>query len=376
MASSPWPGLSDEQWESWSTRGTLEPSTSTSTFTTGGGEGFPAISTGTGPTGANFAPNPFPEFGGGGLRPGPDFGFDGGFVGRAGGGAMTPDQFLAYGGGDINFLRQAAADPPLVTALPPWQAMVEAQQRNIDRRFGDLTEAFGASGNRFSTSFGQAATDFQTQAAADQNAMLAQMQFAAMTDQERRGLTAAQQLGQLGYGGVEQLSGQNFNALMNQMQQQFAAGQSLFGAGTSAAAQLASQGMAGAQQLFGASLTGAQGLYGSEIQAAMAETARQMELQKLGLGTAQSFEEMFQANLGLGAGLGGQQYGITQDQINRLMQEYMRTQPQYNPLLPYMFQGATSYPPQYTPTYTPGFWDYFASVAGQVGGAVAGKLTP
>ena len=35
MASSPWPGLSDEQWASWSTTGTLEPTRSTETRTFG-----------------------------------------------------------------------------------------------------------------------------------------------------------------------------------------------------------------------------------------------------------------------------------------------------------------------------------------------------
>lgn len=66
-----------------------------------------------------------------------------------------------------------------IDQLPAWQAMVKAQERNIRQRGADLQEKFNVMGGRFSTAFGNAYGDFESQAALDQNAQLTQAVAAA-----------------------------------------------------------------------------------------------------------------------------------------------------------------------------------------------------
>jgi hypothetical protein len=60
-----------------------------------------------------------------------------------------------------------------------------------------------------------------------------------------------------------------------------------------------------------------------------------------------------------------QQYTLMQDQIDRLYNEFMRTQPEYNPMIPYWFSGATGYPPSAYPQFTP---PMLPSLLGGLGG--------
>ena len=89
---------------------------------------------------------------------------------------------------------------------PAWQAMIDAQQRNIAQQGANLREQFAFGGDLKSSPFGQAATDFYSQTAKDQNAMLAQMQQQASEAAAGRKLTAGEDLltGGTGFGGMLQ----------------------------------------------------------------------------------------------------------------------------------------------------------------------------
>jgi len=314
----------------------------------GGGTG---TGTGTGTGGGAGGPgggNPFPEI---------NIQYPSG--GTAGGGAGSPDQFLADTGADMGYLRGIAENAGYATnATPAWQAMVDAQQRQLERNFADLTEGFNVSGNRFSSVFGDAATDYWTQAGKDQNALLGQMTLAAQEAARQRELQAAGQLSGQGFGAGQQLSAQNFESLMNQMNQRAGLTSQMFGASTNAA-----------QQLLQNAMQGAQSLYGTENQAAMAEVARQLQLLGVNLDTAQGLDQTWMQNLATGLGIGQSQYSIQQDQLQRLYNEWLRTQPEYNPLLPYQYSAATGYPPTAFPQYQP---PMLPSLLGGLGGILGG----
>lgn len=268
----------------------------------------------------------------------------------------SPDNYLAGLTGGTGYAENIARNAGFATnATPAWEAMVDAQERNNQRRFADLQESFNVMGGRFSSDFGSAATDFQSQVAADQNSLLGQMTLAAQESARQRELQAAMGLGQWGYGAGSQLSSQDFQANMQQQQFMMAAAMAQF-----QAQQQAAQALAG----FGAQ--GAQGLFGAENQAAMSEVARQMQLQGYSLDAANMMANMYMQNLGLGGQLGMGQFGIQQYMQQMAMQEWLRTQPQYNPLLQYMYGGATAYPPIFSPQYMPGFWSQLGQFAGQL----------
>lgn len=140
-------------------------------------------------------------------------------------------------------LRQLATTGMPTDVGAAWQAMIDAQQRNIAQQGANLREQFAFGGDLASSPFGQAATDFYSQTAKDQNALLAQMQ------------------------------------------------------------QQASEAAAGRAMQTGMGLT---------------NNATQ---------------------------LGGALQGLDQQAIQNMLQEFMRTQPQYNPLINMLFSGATTFPP-------------------------------
>lgn len=349
-------------------------------FTGDGGGWTPPSGGTTGPNGgAGFQPNPFPPIAGGGggdggpTTPGagtgggagspfPAFNFDTG--GAADTGVTGPDQFLAGLGPNVGYLEDIAANQGYPTDVAPaWEAMVAAQQRNLDRRFADLAEGFGARGLGISSPFAQAATDFWTQAGLDQNAMLGQLVLQSQEAARGRELGAAGQLAGLGTGAAQQLSSQGFQAAMNQMNQQYQAARDLYGGS-----------LQGARDLLQGSIAGTQGLYGLESQAGLTEAQRQMALQQLGLGAGVDLSNLWRQNLQTGGALGQQNYGIMQDQINRLYNEWLRSQPQYNPMLPYMYSGATGYPPTAFPQYAPPTLPGTLGAAGQLLASLQGII--
>ena len=285
----------------------------------------------------------------------------------------TPDAWLADNANDIGYLRNIAQNAGFATnATPAWEAMVNAQQRNIDRRYSDLTARFAASGNRFSSDFGSAATDFMNQAALDQNSLLGQMTFSAQESARARELAAAQGLGQMGFQGVSQLSNQGFQSLMNRNNQQLQAALAFMNAGYGAAGQMAGYGAQGAQGLHQGSILGAQSMYGTQNQAAQQEMARQLALQQMGLGAATDLSRLWQSNLGLGGQLGQQQYGVGRDNIAAQFNEWLRQQPYNNPLVQMMYQATTGYAPVYQPQYQQGTdWGGLLGGAGALLGGLA-----
>lgn len=281
-------------------------------------------------------------------------------------GSGTPDQTLAYNAGDVNYLRDMLARNGIpVDSVPAWQSMMEAQERQIGRGRADLAESFNVSGNRFSNAFGTAATDYETQARRDQNSTLAQMLLSSQNAAADRTLAGSTALAGMANGGLQQLSSQDFQARMAQQQQQLQAALAMLSQGGSAAQLMAQLGASGASQLNQGAIQGAQGLYGTENQAAMAEVQRQLVLQGMSNENAVRLSQLWQSNLGLGSQLGGQQYSIGQDQINRQYQEWMRQQAQYNPLLPFMMQGSGMYPQMFMPQYPQ---SNLGSILGGIGG--------
>ncbi len=376
------------------------------------------------------------------------------------------------GGQDLGTLRNLAqTGGGSVDQLPAWNAMVQAQQRNIDRNMAQLEESMNASGNRFSTSFGNAANDYLTQTTRDQNASLLAAQTQALEQMLGRQMTAAgqagqlglaghqtagqlglgqaqsiaqlgvgaeeaarqrqlqammqgtgyglqsslgqaglnlqrgqslaqmglsaeeaarqrefgagQQLGQMGFQAGSQLSSQDFQSMLNQRSQALQAAMQLAGGSDYASQMLAQLGSGAAQQLYGGSLAGAQGLFGAENQAALGMYGGAMQalpqmlaydqaLRQMGLSGAGQLSNLWQTNLQTGNQLAQGQYGTMQDQINRMYQEYLRTIPEANPLLPYAYSASTGYPPVLQ-SYQPGFWDYASGILGLVGGALAGR---
>lgn len=287
--------------------------------------------------GPNFTPT-----GGPALGPNSTF-FQGATPGQpppngssAGGGANSIDSWLA------NYVSHGG-NPTSTTAA--WQTAVDAMKRNQGENFNNLNEAFGASGNRFSTGYGTAATDYWTQASKDQSALLANMTMQAQEAAAGRQLTAGQQL-----------SGQAFSS--DQLSQQLA---------LQAALSLGNQSSSAASQLAQLSALGAQGLYGGENSAANSMYGSTMS----------AFPQQIQAylqNLGLGSQLGGQQNQTLTDQINRLYQQFQTTLPQYNPMLPYLSQAGTSYPPQAYPSFPPSMLSAILGAVGGIGGALPGII--
>jgi len=328
----------------------------------GGGSGYgQGNGSGSGTGGAN--PNPFPPAGGSGgsgsgsgtggggttlpslpgsnasptynqptvTNPNPG----GGGVGNASANGVPSSaaEWLASGANDFGYLQSFAQDGQAINQLPAWQAMTDAQQRNLDRRYADLQESFNVSGNRASTPFGQAAVDFQTQAGLEQNALLAQMTTQALEAAMGRQYGASGQLGQMAQQGISQLSGQDFQSDMWQMQHAYDLAQQMYQGSVGAAQSLNQTAMQAATQL-----------YGAETAAGMTEQDRQMALMQLSLAGAGDLSNLWRQNLGAGSALGQQQYGIGQNEIDRIYQEWLRTRNYNSPLLPYQYAGATGYP--------------------------------
>jgi hypothetical protein len=112
---------------------------------------------------------------------------------------MTPvlEQLASYYTGGptsipgANSLRELAETGSPIDQTPAWQAMIDAQQRNIAQNEAQLREQFASLGTLRGSPFGTAMTDFRTQTAKDQNALLAQMFAGSQEAAQGRRLTAA-----------------------------------------------------------------------------------------------------------------------------------------------------------------------------------------
>jgi len=119
----------------------------------------------------------------------------------------------------LDVMQQLAETGLPVSQLPAWQAMVAAQERNIGQREAGLREEFAFTGNLAGSPFGTAMTDFQTQTALDQNALLAMMETGALESAAGRQAAAAPFLAQFGSQFQEYLQGldqESINRLMDE----------------------------------------------------------------------------------------------------------------------------------------------------------------
>lgn len=89
-----------------------------------------------------------------------------------------------------------------ISTMDQWQAMLQAQQRNIEQNQANLREEFAFSGNLEASPFGTAMTDFMSQTSLDQNALLAMMETQAMEQARGRQMGASQFLGGMTQAGI------------------------------------------------------------------------------------------------------------------------------------------------------------------------------
>lgn len=380
---------------------------------TGGSTGFqfPPLGGSSGSQGGSFSFGPGPS--GPGSNGGFNFGnpFGGGSWptgGNAGYGPppsnpWTGSSFLGDQTNDIGYLRGVAQNAGYATdATPAWQAMIAAQQDNINRNKAQIAEQFNVQGGRFSTGFGDALQKYMGQATLDQNSQLTQATMQSQEAARQRELQAAGQLGGFAYQGASQLSQQDYG--MQQLQQQQALQAALQGASgsDSAAALMAQLGAQGvnsmnqyanqaagqmyggeqnaAQNLWNASNQGAGQLWNQSNQAAtgMYNAQNQMlpqmmqydtALRSLGLQGANNLSQNWMTNLNLGNQMGQSDWAVNSDNLNRQYQQWLQSQPAYSPYLPYMYQAATSQPLMYTPGYAP---SQFGQTVGGIGGLLQG----
>lgn len=256
-----------------------------------------------------------------------------------------------------------------IDQMPAWQAMIAAQERQLGAGRAALDERFNTSGNRFSTAYGTALTDYESQARLGQDAMLAQMTAAAQESAQGRQLQA---------GG--QLSSQDFQSQMQQYQIAAQMAQMLSQQGAGATSQLANLGAGAANTLFGGAMTGTQGLFGTENQAARDMFMAQLQTlpqfmnydqsaQQLGLGAAGNLSQLWNQNINTGLSVQQQQYMQQQNAINNLYQQWMYQQPQNNPLLQMMYGAVTNFPAPVYPGYQPGALGGLMQMIGTLGGA-------
>lgn len=181
-----------------------------------------------------------------------------------------------------------------VTALPAWQAMIAAQQRNIGQNAAQLREQFSGQGARYGSGIQNTMQDFFAQTGLQQNALLADQTRQALESSKGRDI----QISQLGFG-KEGLNLQAANQLASYLQAQKQLGPPGFN-------------------------------------------------QQLALGSY------------------NQQLG--QADIGRMMQEWMRQQPEYSQLLPYLQGAAVAYPPfSGTPQYQQNPWANVVNTGSGIG---------
>lgn len=288
----------------------------------------------------------------------------------------TPDQAMATLPGDLQYLRNTASTGNPVNAMPAWQSMVDAMNRQNQINSANLNEQFNTSGNRFSTAYGTGMSDFWNQTGLNQNALLGQMTMQSSTDAANRMLQAGGQLGGIGANALSQLSSQDYGSQMLQQQQQLQAALAMLQSGGAAANQLAGYSASGTQQLGGQAYGAGSQVYGAESGAASQQAQLSLLMDQLGLSTANQLNTGWNQNLQSGLGIGTNQYQMGQSQINNMYQEFMRTQPQYNPLLQMMYSGATGYPSMMMPGYQPGALGGIMSGLGGLLGGVGSFMHP
>lgn len=101
-----------------------------------------------------------------------------------------------YGGGEtsipgVGTMQELSKTGAPIDQLPAWQAMIEAQQRNIQQNEAGMREQFASMGNLRGSPYGQAEADYRMQTAKDQNAALLNATAQAQEAAQGRRLSAS-----------------------------------------------------------------------------------------------------------------------------------------------------------------------------------------
>ncbi len=288
----------------------------------------------------------------------------GGAAQPLGGTSLSPDQWLASNGGSPT------------DATPAWASMVAAMQRNVQRGGSDLQARFAGMGGRFSSDYGTAMTDYYNQANLNQNSLLGQMQLQSSEAAAGRNQAGISQLSSQDFQSLMQASGGNIQGALQAMQLNSASGQADLNRQLAAATQFMQLGYGGSTTMAQLGAQGAQGMYGTETSAGQQEIQRQLLLQQLGLSAMTSSGQLGLSNLSLGNTIGQGQFTDLNQQSSAAYQEWLRQQPQYNPLLQMMYGGATAFPPMYQPQYAPSNLQSILGAAGSIlgGGGLAALI--
>jgi hypothetical protein len=249
---------------------------------------------------------------------------------------------LAQTGGLTGQMGNLAQTGAPVDQTQAWQAMIAAEQQNIQQNEANLKEQFGSMGDLSSSSAANAMSQYLQQTALGQNASLTQATATALENAANRSLTA----GQTGIG-TELSAGQT--GIGTQLGAgQFGVGTQLntgqFGVGTQLSAE---------QQMLNNILSGSGLGIGTQLTAGQA-----------GLGQQASASDLLTQ---MGGNLGEFTQGLDTQSIQALMNEYFATTPQQNPMNQEMFGLATTYPGVYTKQGNIG-----QAVIGSAGGILSG----
>jgi hypothetical protein len=243
--------------------------------------------------------------------------------GRGGGQDILSMISQGKGGTGMDVLSQFAQSGMPIDQTPAWQAMVDSMQRQIGQQGAQLKESMGFTGNLVGSPFGNAMGDFSSQTAKDLNAQLLQAQTQAQESARQRQLSAAGLLPQLQMGA----------------------------AGTLGQEQM------GASEILGGQQAGAAGNF-ENIRAQVAEALRSGSLQA------------GQGILGSSMDMSSFLQNLDQSAVDRNFQEFLRTQPEYNPLLPMMYSMATLFPPIMSKNYGIGMGGALLSNAGGIASGI------
>lgn len=253
-----------------------------------------------------------------------------GVLGTAMSGGLTPQNST------VSQIAQTG-DPTDQTAA--WQSMIQAQQHNIQENEANLREQFGSTGNLKGSSFQTAANDFMSQTTKDQNTLLAQMQTQASEAAAGRKLQAGQDLLGASATGSQIALSAGQTAVQNQ---QFGTQTQVGAAQTDLNTQVQNaqiQQQAGQVQADLYKTGSGEALSAGQTEAQLAQQGSAQQLQ-----TAQTVNAAYDD-------LGKVFQGMDQNAINSVLQEFIRTSPEYSPLLQYMYGFSTTFPPTVTDKY-------------------------
>lgn len=210
-------------------------------------------------------------------------------------GAYQVGQLGQVGQAQTPQFQQQNIDP--IDQTSAWQAMVGAENRNVQEQAANLGAQLDTSGNRFSSAFGTSMSDYYSQTAATQNAALTQAQTQAMEQAQQLGVQAGEQTQSLGASAAQQQ--------MSLQQQQALQGQSL-----QTQAGLAAQGYGVQEAMQGQQLGTQAGLQAQQIGAQYGLQGQQLQQQSGIAAQALGAQEGMQTqSLGTQAGLAAQQQG-------------------------------------------------------------------